>query len=42
MLVVHSQPADPKDVDLSLVKRDVANGLVRPHAARDIYGVDVQ
>ena len=42
MLVVHSQLADPKDVYPSLVKSDVANGLARPHAAPDIYGVDVQ
>jgi hypothetical protein len=42
MLSVHSRLADPKDGDPSLVKRDVANGLVRPLAARDIYGVDGQ
>ncbi|MGI9129975.1 MAG: hydantoinase B/oxoprolinase family protein [Roseomonas sp.] len=33
---------DPKARDPELVKRDVADGLITAHAARDIYGVDVK
>ena len=32
---------DPKARDPELVKRDVADGLITAHAARDIYGVEV-
>lgn len=32
---------DPKQRDPALVRRDVADGLVSPEAARAIYGVDV-
>ena len=32
---------DPKERDPALVRRDVADGLVSPEAARAIYGVDV-
>jgi N-methylhydantoinase B len=30
---------DPKARDPELVKRDVADGLITPQAAREIYGV---
>ncbi len=33
---------DPKARDPELVKRDVADGLITAHAARDIYGVEVK
>jgi N-methylhydantoinase B len=33
---------DPKARDPELVKRDVADGLITVHAARDIYGVEVK
>ncbi len=33
---------NPRDRDPELVKRDVADGLVSKHAARDIYGVEVK
>jgi N-methylhydantoinase B len=33
---------DPKARDPELVKRDVADGLITAHAARDVYGVEVK
>ena len=33
---------DPKARDPELVKRDVADGLITVHAARDVYGVEVK
>jgi N-methylhydantoinase B len=33
---------DPKSRDPELVKRDVADGLITAHAARDVYGVEVK
>jgi N-methylhydantoinase B/oxoprolinase/acetone carboxylase alpha subunit len=33
---------DPKARDPELEKRDVADGLITAHAARDIYGVEVK
>jgi len=33
---------DPKARDPELVRRDVADGLITAHAARDIYGVEVK
>jgi len=33
---------DPKARDPELVQRDVADGLITAHAARDIYGVEVK
>jgi hypothetical protein len=38
----YEQPENQKLLDPSLVKRDVAEGLVCPHAARDIYASDVK